>query len=165
MLLTSSGPGAVEDVIVRIPGHLFEEAEEWPATSELLSILKEYGPPDGKVAALSAQSFSTGLLFAQSVKQCVERGATEISRDCVLEQAKQVTEWDGQGLFAAADPATNTPPKCSMLIQVKDGKWTRLYPELDSADDDGQGFSCTDPGVVTIEGDFGEGNVDPTRKQ
>jgi len=43
-------------------------------------------------------------------------------------------------------------------VQVKKGKWVRLDPKDSSAKD---GFHCSK--VVKVEGDFGTGNVDPTR--
>ena len=49
---------------------------------------------------------------------------------------------------------------------VEDGKWTRIYPELGSADDNGGGWHCDSPGTVAIEGDFGDATsgIDPTRE-
>ena len=152
-LLESSGPAAVEGVVVRSAFHPFEEADQWPATKQLVEILDEY-VPDWQHAALAVQAFSASLLFATVTKQCADEG--EISRECVLTRAQQVHDWDAGGLHTSSDPGAGEPPACSMLLQVKNGEWTRLFPEIGSDDDDGDGFSCA--GTATLEGDFGQGN-------
>lgn len=161
LLLDSSGPAAVEGNISRIGTHPYEEADRWPATKQMLDIFEEYGPADGKLASLSTQSFSAWLLFATAAKACAAEG--EITRDCVLSEAKSNQTWTGGGLHATGSPKDNGPAECSMLMQVQDGKWTRLFPELDSEDDNGEGFFCADPLTIEIEGDFGEGVADPSR--
>jgi hypothetical protein len=45
-----------------------------------------------------------------------------------------------------------------MLMVAKAGQWQRLYPEIDSKADDGDGFNCAD--IVHLDGDFGAGNKD-----
>ena len=44
--------------------------------------------------------------------------------------------------------------------------WTRIFPELGSADDNGGGWHCDDPGYYEVAGDFGDATlgVDPTRE-
>jgi ABC-type branched-subunit amino acid transport system substrate-binding protein len=163
IVIESGGPEGVEGAIARIASHPYEEGDRWPVTQEMKSIIED-NVPDAKIASLTNQSFSAWLLFAQSAKACAENGSGELTRDCVLGEAKKVTEWDGGGLHATANPAENLPSKCSMLVQVKDGKFTRLFPELDSDDDDGDGFSCGTEGIIELVGDFGQGQVDPTRK-
>jgi hypothetical protein len=61
-------------------------------------------------------------------------------------------------LHAVADPGANTPADCAMLVQIKDGKFERLFPELGSDDDNGEGFFCSP--TVKLTGDFGQGNTD-----
>lgn len=163
IVIESGGADGVEGAIARIAGHPYEEGDEWPATQQMKEII-EQNVPDAKLASLSTQSFSAWLLFAQSAKRCAENGSGELTRDCVLGEAKKVTEWDGGGLHAAANPAENLPSKCAMLVQVKGGKFTRLFPELGSDDDDGDGFSCGTKGIIEITGDVGQGKVDPSRK-
>jgi hypothetical protein len=159
VLIDSSGAPAVEGSVVRIGSHPFEEASKWPATKQMVDLFAKYNP-DGKLASLSVQSFSSWLLFAQSAKACAASGP--ITRECVLAEAKKVHAWTGGGLHAESDPGAGTPPKCSMLLQVKNGKFGRLAPELGSKDDEKDGFSCAG-GIVAITGDFGQGKIDPTR--
>ena len=161
LVIKAAGAPAVEGAIVRIATHPFEEDSKWPATKQLEDTIKAANP-NAKVASLSNQAFSAWLLFATAAKACGDKG--EISRDCVMTELGKIHKWDGGGLHAVSDPPSNVPPECSMLVQIKDGKFTRLFPKSGSADDNGQGFSCTAPGVVDVTGDFGKGNVDPSRK-
>lgn len=157
--IEAKGAANVEGLIARIASHPYEEADKWPATKKLLDVLNQFGPDDVKIASLSVQSVSAWLLFATSVKTCAEDG--EITRDCVLGAALDTHKWDGGGLHAVDDPGANVAPECAMLMSVQDGEWKRLFPEIGSDDDDGEGFSCND--LVEIEGDLGQGNVDSSR--
>lgn len=152
-LLESSGPDAVEGITVRSNMHPLEEADDWPAVQQFTGIMDEY--VDGwQHAVLAIQAFSSTLLFATVAKACADEG--EISRKCVIEQALDVHEWDGGGLHSSGDPGANEPGECSMIMQIKGGQWTRLYPEVGGDGDDGDGFHCGE--VIDVEGDFGEGN-------
>ena len=154
-LIGASGPAAVEGAIVRIASHTYEEADKWPAMGQLVKILDSWDPAWER-AGLATQAFSASLLFATAAKSCADAG--EISRACVLEAGKDIHEWDGGGLHAVADPGANTPADCAMLVQIKDGKFERLFPELGSDDDNGEGFFCSP--TVKLTGDFGQGNTD-----
>jgi hypothetical protein len=162
LALTTSGPEAVEGIKVRVAFHPFEEAGDWPATEQLVEILEEHGPSNVKIASLSNQSFSAWLLFATAAKQCAEESGGELSRDCVMEAGLSIEDWDAGGLHATSHPGEKQGPECAMIVTVENGTWKRLHPaEVDGDDDDGEGFSCGE--IVEIEGDFGEGNVDPSR--
>ncbi|MCC6226866.1 MAG: ABC transporter substrate-binding protein [Microthrixaceae bacterium] len=153
------GEDVADNVLIRSSIHMFEEANEFPAMQQLLDIVSRFGPESPTVAALSVQSFSAGLLFAQSVKDCVEGGSGEISRVCVFDAAKKVDHWDAGGLHADTSPAANEPPSCSMLISGKDGKFIRRFPEEVTKD---RGFHCDEDLTVDLEGDLGTGRIDPS---
>jgi ABC-type branched-subunit amino acid transport system substrate-binding protein len=162
-LINDAGPAAVEGNVVRIAYHPFEEADKWPAVKQYVDIMNTDGPADPTIALLGQQSWSAWLLFATSAKSCIEgSGNGQLSRDCVRQAASQVHDWTGGGLHAATDPGKGTPTKCSMLVTVKDGKWTRLFPKLKSADDTQDGFSCL--GLQKVQGDFGTATTDPGYK-
>jgi ABC-type branched-subunit amino acid transport system substrate-binding protein len=119
----------------------FEEASTVPATQQYVDLVSGI---DGKVALLGAQSTSAWLLFAQSADQCDDDG--DLTRTCLLETAASVTEWDGGGLHAPANPSENEGPRCSMVLQVQDGGFTRYAPA--------DGFECSEDSVVDLEGDY-----------
>jgi ABC-type branched-subunit amino acid transport system substrate-binding protein len=153
------GNDAVDGALLRLAQHMYEEADDYPVVKQLRDTITSFGPPNPTIAALSVQSFSAGLLFAQSVKNCVETGSGEISRVCVLDAAKKIDSWDGGGLHATSSPGKNLPPSCSMIVVAKGGKFERFEPK--SKTNDG-GFHCDENLTVKIEGDLGQGNVDPT---
>ena len=164
-LLFSTGDTAVEGTVLRQTVHPLEEADEWPAIQQYLDTLDEY-VPDAKTGPLGVQATSAWLLFAVAAGQCADANDGVIDRTCVLEQADAVTEWTGGGLHADVDPAsgaTATAGSCGMLMVVKDGKFERLYPELDGDGDDGDGFHCPENGVAEVPANKGKGKVDPSR--
>jgi ABC-type branched-subunit amino acid transport system substrate-binding protein len=138
--LEAAGPAA-DGTYVRTPYVPFEEADTSPAMQQYIDLVEGI---DGKVALLGAQSMSAWLLFAQSADRCDDDG--DLTRTCVLETAASVTEWDGGGLHAPANPSENEGPRCSIVLQVQDGAFTRYAPD--------EGFECSDDDVVDLEGDF-----------
>ena len=152
-LLEASGPAAVEGIVIRIAAHPFEEADKWPATGQLVKVLDDT-VPDWTRAGLAVQSFSSALLFATAAKKCADEG--EISRACVLQAGLDTHEWDAGGLHAVSDPGANAAPDCAMLVTVKGGQYERLFPELGSDEDNGEGFYCSP--TVKLTGEFGTGN-------
>lgn len=164
-LLFKSGPAAVEGSVIRMYQHPFEEADEWPATQKYLDLIDEH-VPDGEKALLGVDSMSAWLLFVTAANACGEENDGVLTRACIVEQAAAVEDWTGGGLHAPTDPedgpdAVASP--CIMLLTVKDGEFERLYPEVGSEDDDGQGFHCGGEDAVTEVSDVGEGVVDPDR--
>jgi ABC-type branched-subunit amino acid transport system substrate-binding protein len=161
-VVTTRGPAAVEGALVRVTGHPFEEAARWPAIRQFLDIVKQYGPAGSQPTALGVQSFSASLLFARSVVDCAKVNGGKVTRQCTVEAAKRISSWDAGGMHAAYDISGKSTMSCSMWLQIKDGKYTRLYPKLGSTDDTEAGFHCDPHGLVPIQGDFGHGNVDPS---
>jgi len=68
----------------------------------------------------------------------------DLTRDCILKGAQEVTEWTGGGLHAPTSPATNEGAECFVVLQVKDGEFTRWTP----TDED---FACDPDFVATVE--------------
>lgn len=158
----SAGPAAVEGSVIRLAIHPLEEAAKWPAIKQYQDNLKKY-VPDGKEAALGLQSTSAWLLFATAAKACGEKNDGVIDRTCVLQQASSQKDWTAGGTHAPTTPGHTTPPECGMLIVVKNGKFTRLYPEIGGENDDQAGFHCPANSIVDVPGDFSAAAVDPSR--
>lgn len=154
-LIGASGPAAVEGAIVRIASHTYEEADKWPAMGQLVKILDSWDPAWELGAGLATQAFSASLLFATAAKLCADAGGSPGLCAAGLQGRPRVGRG---GLHAVADPGANTPADCAMLVQIKDGKFERLFPELGSEDDNGEGFFCSP--TVKLTGDFGKGNTD-----
>jgi ABC-type branched-subunit amino acid transport system substrate-binding protein len=153
-----------EGVYVRTAYAPFEEAEQFPGMRSYLDMMDRYRP-DGKRAGLGLQATSAYLLFAEAANACIDANGGVLERECVLAKGTEVTSWTGGGLHTETSPGSNLPPPCGIIMQVQSGEWTRVFPELGSADDNGGGWHCEDDGVVRIEGDFGgtTAGIDPSR--
>ena len=154
------GDDVANNVLIRSAFHPYEEADLYPVVAEMVDIIENSGISEPTIAALTMQSFSSNLLFAQSVKDCVANGSGEISRECVIKAAKEIHEWTAGGLHAPADPGANIGPHCSMIIGAKDGEFIRVFPKDAEKSD---GFHCDESLTVDVTGDLGKGNVDPSR--
>ncbi|MFM8387871.1 MAG: ABC transporter substrate-binding protein [Actinomycetota bacterium] len=164
-ILLSRGGASVEDVVIRTGFSLFEEADRNPAVRDYLDLMANYRP-DGKVAGLGMQSLSALLLFSTVAKSCIENGTGELTRECVLAEAAGVTSWTGGGLHGEASPGTNEPTPCYLMVTVKDGAFTRLWPPLDEADPERSlvpsatlteyGWACDESTMVPLAGDYGD---------
>ena len=163
-VFTEIGGAAADGSIVRTAFHPFEEADKWPAIQQYLDNLEKY-KPGGKAAFLGVQGTSAWLLFAVAADKCATENDGVISRDCVLSEANAVNDWTAGGLHSPTDPGVTTPAECGLILIVKDGEFTRLYPEIDGEDDDQNGFHCPADSIVDIPADQvpGEGAVDPSR--
>ncbi len=155
---------AAEDSIVRTAFHPFEEADQWPAIQQYLDNL-EQNAPGGKAAFLGLQGTSAWLLFSVAADACATKNDGVIDRECVLSEAYAVEDWTAGGMHAPTDPGVETPAECGTLLIVKDGEWTRLYPEIGGENDDADGFHCPPDSIVTVPPASvpGEGKVDPSR--
>ena len=166
ILLSRAGASA-EGTVVRTSFAMFEEADRVKAVADFLNMMETYNS-GGKIAALGMQATSSHLLFATAAKQCIAENAGVLDRACVMGNVKKVTTWTGGGLHAPTNPAENRPSECFLLVQVKDGKFERLYPAAFDGDAtaDGtvvlpdmevrDGYACSPDSVVTLTGDYGD---------
>ncbi|MEI7886562.1 MAG: ABC transporter substrate-binding protein [Actinomycetes bacterium] len=163
-LLDGAG-AAAEGSVVRMGLHSLEEADKWPAIAQYIDMNKKY-QPGGEMGALGIQSLSAWLLFTTAANECGAKNKGVLDRTCILEKAAAVEDWTGGGLHSPQNPGSSAEAaasSCNMLLIVKGGKFTRLYPKLGGTGDDVDGFHCPKDGVVAVTGDVGEGKVDPDR--
>jgi hypothetical protein len=133
----------------------FEEADQFPGMRSYLDMMAEHNP-GGKTAGLGLQATSAMLMFVTAANACLDENDNVLERECVLAAGKQINSWTGGGLHTETNPGGNLPPECGIIMGVEDGTWTRIFPELGSADDNGNGWHCDSPGRVEITGDFGD---------
>jgi ABC-type branched-subunit amino acid transport system substrate-binding protein len=119
-----------------------ELAGENQATADYLDLMERYNP-DGRTALLGMQSISSFLLFARAATAC----GSELTRQCLIDEAASVTEWTGGGLHAPTDPAANTPSQCFVLVSVSADGYA-VDEELTAATDGI--FNCEDDNLVDI---------------
>ena len=163
-VLINQAGDAAEGAVARTAFVPLDERDRSPALDDYLTMMATHNP-DGKIANLALQSTSSFLLFATAAKACIEANDGVLDRECVLAEVSTITEWTAGGLHAPSNLAENLPSSCTALVQVQDGEWTRLWPEIGSADDAGNGFACDDSTLFTMTGDYGDVNagVDPNR--
>ncbi len=93
----------------------FELASSNPATKQYIGLLDKY--VNGvKPKELGVNSFSSWLLWAQSVKAC----GSNLTRQCILAEAAKATSWTGGGLHAPFTPGNASAPsgQCFVLLQA-----------------------------------------------
>ncbi len=142
-VMVADGTAELSDgFIVRTAYAPFEEADQFPGMRSYLDMMETYNP-EGRIAGLGLQSTSAFLLFATAANACLAKNDGVLERECVLAEGKAITSWTGGGLHTETNPGSNEPPSCGIMMQVRDGRWQRLYPELGSADDNGGGGTAT----------------------
>ena len=113
----------------------FEEADRSPALQVYLKWLKQASPKTPPTT-LGVTAFSAGLLFAQAAAAA----GSELTRDNLIEQLKQIKHWDGGGLQAPANPGDNQGLRCFLYMQIQGNKFVRYWPK--SPVNDTNGFDC-----------------------
>jgi ABC-type branched-subunit amino acid transport system substrate-binding protein len=144
------GGTAIKNTWVRTAFYPFEMASSNKAMSDYLELMKDYNP-GGKIAQLGAQSISSWLLFAKAATEC----GSNLTRDCVLQKAAEVSSWTGGGLHGEADPKANTPPNCVLILKAADSVFT--YDKADTKPNQGV-YNCDPKNTVTLHGNYGVPN-------
>ena len=126
-------------------------AEDNPATQQYLDLFGEFLPDGKDEALLGYQAFSGWLLFAGAVKQC----GSDVTRTCVYDAARKVTDWTGGGLHAEANPSKDQGPECMMVVEATPKGF--VIPD-DFEPNDGL-FSCSKDNIIKLTGDYGSGTT------
>lgn len=121
-LIDNAGAALKDNVYMSTPFVPFEEAKPGSATKQYLDAFAEY-LPDGKAhAAYGAQAFSAWLLFAQAAKAC----GNDLTRKCVYDNAKQVTDWTGGGLHSPQNVKANRVSACITVLKATTRGFVRV---------------------------------------
>ncbi len=148
-LIENAGAALKDNVYLSTPFVPFEEAKPGSATKQYLDAFAEY-LPDGKArAAYGAQAFSAWLLFAQSAKAC----GNDLTRKCVYDTAKQVTDWTGGGLHARQNVRANSVSECITVVRATARGFLRVK---DLSQTDGI-FHCAPADVHKLKSRAGRG--------
>ena len=84
------------NVYIRSVFYPFEDAKKNPPPQQYLDAFEQYLPNGKAKAYLGLQAWSAWLLFAKAAKEC----GADLTRKCVYDNAKKVTDWTGGGLHA-----------------------------------------------------------------
>ncbi|MDQ3148145.1 MAG: ABC transporter substrate-binding protein, partial [Actinomycetota bacterium] len=120
---------AAEGVHITLNVAMLEESDGNEEMTRYLEWL-EKEVPGAQPDIFGIYSWSAGLLFVEAL----EAAGENFTRETVLEELRNIHEWDGNGLHAPADPGAGQPPSCFLYVTVKDGKFVREHPD--------EGFDC-----------------------
>ena len=115
--------GALDNSLMRMVFIPFEEASSNKATQDFIDVLAEDG--NDTTTLLGMQAVSNFLLWATGAAAC----GSELTRDCVLDEIAEITEWTGHGLHVPTYPAGNETPSCGLLYELKGTEYVRAAPE------------------------------------
>lgn len=147
--LIDTGGAAIKNVYVRSAFSPFERASQNQPTQAYLDAFKKYLPSGKANALLGMQAWSAWLLWAKAASEC----GNDLTRKCVYDNAKKVTEWTGGGLHAPTNIATQQAPDCvAMLLATPSG----FKLMTDTKPNNGI-YHCDPKDVYQLKGDYGTG--------
>ena len=79
------------------------------------------------------------LLFARAATEC----DSELTRECLLEQAEAQKDWSGGGMHAPTTPGNDDPPPCFLIVGLEADGF--VYDEEATRPTDGDGLYNCDP--------------------
>lgn len=88
-----------------------ELAKKNKATQDYLDLMEQFNP-GGKVAGLGVQGLSSWLLFAQAATEC----GSDLTAECLLQNASAASDWTGGGLHAPQTPGNSDPSDCFVSL-------------------------------------------------
>jgi hypothetical protein len=128
----------------------FELAAQNPPTAQYVNIMKaEVASP--KISAIGVQGWDAWLLFATAAKAC----GSNLTRQCLLQQASAQTAWTGGGLAPPVHPQqTNAQATdCSVILQASASGFavsaTALAPTPGH-----EPFNCDPANVVHLKNNY-----------
>jgi hypothetical protein len=131
--------GLADKVYIRTSYVPLEEAGDNPATQQYIDIVEADG---GQISQLGQQAASAFLLWATAVKAC----GSDVTRDCVVGELEQITEWDGGGMHAPTNPADNMPSECGIVLSMEGTEFVRVHPE-----EEGE-LDCSPDNITEVTG-------------
>jgi hypothetical protein len=123
----------------------FEEA----STNPMMQNFLKYVPKD-KRDGFAVYAWAAVLAFAQAAKTTIAKnGVNGLTRANFLRDGvTTLTRFDADGIMGATNIVDKVPTDCSMLLQLKDKKYVRLWPKKKGT------FDCRPSNLSTIEADY-----------
>ncbi len=131
--------------------HPFEAAGrgvESLAMDQFLALFDHYLPNGKSHAMFAVSGFASWLLFTQAASACGD----ELTRDCLVEQLRQVGEFDAGGLIAPRNPSDPTrASRCFVLLEATPDGFVIVEDEHLQPTDGV--FNCSETNVATVRVD------------
>jgi hypothetical protein len=138
--IETAGPVA-NGQYVDMPFVPIEEAKYSPAVR---AYVKAVGADN--VDGNGVQAWAGALFFRDVVNDMVKKnGVNGLTRADFLTVAKGIHSFDADGMLGTSDIAGKVPSPCFALFQVKNLKFTRVYPKKPAT------FDCNPKNVVTVK--------------
>ena len=139
----ANSDGVMDKTYIRSAYVPFEERFSSKAVDDYLSIMESAG---GEIALLGMQTASAFLLWATAAKSC----GSELTRECVLEEAAAIDVWTGGGLHVPSDPGVNETPPCGLVLELVNDSYVRVFPEEVGT------FACDDDWSASFSTEWSE---------
>ena len=118
----ANSDGVMNGTFIRSAYIPFEERSSSKAVDDYLKIMEASG---GEIALLGMQTASAFMLWATAAKAC----GSDLTRECVLNQADDIDVWTGGGLHVPSDPGVNETPPCGLVMELVNDSYKRVFPE------------------------------------
>ena len=114
--------GAIDGALIGSMFQPLENADLVPAVQDYIDLIEEAGTTP---SLLGMQATSAFLLWATAADAC----GADLTRDCVMSNLDNTTEWSGGGLHAPSNPGENMPTTCGLVLRVEGSEYTQVFPE------------------------------------
>jgi len=106
-----------------------------------------------KVTGLGLYSYIAGIAFQQVMNDVVtKQGVNAVTRQNLLDGLKKLTSFNAGGIIGTVDIANKKTSPCFVLLQVKNSKFTRVWPSKKGT------FDCTKSNYATVQADLINGS-------
>ena len=138
------GGADVEGQYVALSALPFNETK---SNAALATYVKSTG--SDKVDGFGEYAWIASLLFRDSVNAIVKRGGNNaLTRKALLAQLASTTSFNADGMWGTTNIGQHIPTSCFLIMQVKDGQFTRVYPTTPGT------FDCKASNRITITADL-----------
>ena len=124
-------------------------AQDNPATEQYRELMAQY-KPDGKIAYLGVQGPVRHGCCSPKPRASA---APNVTRDCVWEKTRAITDWTGGGLQAKHDLQTAKASDCTAILTVEN----QTFQLADGYEPNDGIYNCDPKNVIALTGDYGQG--------
>jgi hypothetical protein len=122
----------------------FEEAKSNPMTANFVKYTGD------KADGYSAQTWAAGIYLRDVINNVVKAGGgnNAVTRAAVLKESANIHDFDADGMIGVRDMGARIPSACYTLMQVKSGKYVRVWPKKAGT------FDCSPKNTYTLKLDL-----------
>jgi ABC-type branched-subunit amino acid transport system substrate-binding protein len=115
---------AAEGTYVWVPGIPLEEKNLNKATATMVKAIGD------DIDGFATLAWSAGLIFRDAVNAAVDKGGVNaLTRANLLEALRGIHDFTADGMTGTIDIGNGTGSSCFAIVQVRDGKFVRVYPK------------------------------------